>query len=77
MLKEKAKTINAISTMADVVLALISFNIALYFEYGKISILHQKDSVILQLLIIIFGLFFQMGLGQMYYIVPDRIQWFC
>ena len=63
MLKEKAKTINAISTMADVVLALISFNIALYFEYGKISILHQKDSVILQLLIIIFWTLLSNGFG--------------
>lgn len=63
MLKEKAKTINAVSTMADVVLALISFNIALYFEFGKVSVLHQKDSVILQLLIIIFWTLFSNGFG--------------
>lgn len=63
MLKEKAKAVNTISTLVDVLLAIISFNIALYLEFGRVSVLHHKDSVILQLLIVIFWTLLSKGLG--------------
>ncbi|MGQ1946393.1 sugar transferase [Geofilum sp. OHC36d9] len=53
MLKEKAKAIGTIMTMVDIALALISFNLALYFDFGQLTFLYSKDSVILQLLVII------------------------
>jgi exopolysaccharide biosynthesis polyprenyl glycosylphosphotransferase len=63
MLKEKARVINGLLTLVDVLIALISFNLALYFEFGRISVLHQKDSVILQLLILIFWALLSNGMG--------------
>jgi exopolysaccharide biosynthesis polyprenyl glycosylphosphotransferase len=63
MLKEKARAINTILTMVDVILAIISFNLALFIEFGRISVLHHKDSVILQLLIVIYWTLLSNGLG--------------
>lgn len=63
MLKEKTKAINALMTMVDILLAIISFNIALYLEFGRFSVLHHKDSVILQLLIVIFWALLSNGMG--------------
>ncbi len=54
MLKEKAKAINTLMTMVDIIIAIVAFNIALYIEFGRFSLLHHKDSIILQLLIVIF-----------------------
>lgn len=63
MLKEKTKAINALMTMVDILLAIISFNLALYLEFGRFSVLHHKDSVILQLLIVIFWTLLSNGMG--------------
>ena len=63
MLKEKARVINGLLTLVDVLIALVSFNLALYFEFGRVSVLHQKDSVILQLLILIFWALLSNGMG--------------
>jgi exopolysaccharide biosynthesis polyprenyl glycosylphosphotransferase len=53
MLKEKTTLVNAFITVGDVIIAIISFNIALYIEFDVFPVF-TKDSVILQLLIIIF-----------------------
>jgi exopolysaccharide biosynthesis polyprenyl glycosylphosphotransferase len=63
MLKEKARAINTVLTMVDVILAIFSFNLALFIEFGRISVLHHKDSVILQLLIVIYWTLLSNGLG--------------
>ena len=52
MLKEKASLINALIIVADIVIALISFNLALYLEFKQFPLLN-KDTIILQLLIVI------------------------
>jgi len=53
MLKEKTGLVNTFIAIGDVIIAIISFNIALYIEFNQFPVL-TKDSVILQLLIIIF-----------------------
>jgi len=53
MLKEKTALVNTFITVADVLIALISFNIALSIEFKQFPLI-TKDSIILQLLIIIF-----------------------
>jgi len=63
MLKEKARLINTILTMVDVILAVISFNIALFIEFGRLGLLQNKDNVILQLLIVIYWTLLSNGLG--------------
>ncbi|ASB49469.1 sugar transferase [Alkalitalea saponilacus] len=63
MLKEKAKAINTLMTMVDIILAIVCFNLALYLEFGRVSLLHHKDSIILQLLIIIFWTLLSNGMG--------------
>ena len=51
MIKEKTTLVNAFITVADIAVALISFNLALYIEFKEFPVL-IKDSIILQLLIV-------------------------
>lgn len=53
MQKEKANAIGALMAMLDVGIALISFNLAIYSDFGQFSFLYNKDSIILQLLVVI------------------------
>jgi exopolysaccharide biosynthesis polyprenyl glycosylphosphotransferase len=64
MLKQKAAAINSILTIVDVIIAIVSFNIVLYVEFGQLSLIHNKDSVILHLLIVIFWALLSNGLGM-------------
>lgn len=61
MQKEKANAISALMAMLDVGLALISFNLAIYSDFGQFSFLYNKDSIILQLLVIIIWTFMSTG----------------
>ena len=74
MLKERTSLVNAIITVVDVIIALLSFNIALYLEFEMLPVF-IKDSVILQLLIIIFwGILVNLfGLNTLYRSRPYSI----
>src|SRR5690554_3245267 len=61
MQKEKANAISALMAMLDVGLALISFNLAIYSDFGQFSFLYNKDSIILQLLVVIIWTFMSTG----------------
>ena len=63
MLKERANVINNFLIVADILIALISINLALYFWLGSISLVNDKDYMILILLIVIFWFLLAKGLG--------------
>lgn len=62
MLKEKTGVVNTIISIVDVFIAIISFNIALFVEFKQFPVI-TKDSIILQLLIIIFWGILVSGFG--------------
>ena len=62
MLKEKAGLINTFIVVTDVIIALISLNITLYIEFKQFPIFN-KDTLILQLLIIIIWSLLISGFG--------------
>ncbi len=64
MLKEKEKAINAVLTVADVIFALLTFNLVLFLEFNSFSFIHYKDSIILHLLIVIIWFLLGSGLGS-------------
>lgn len=53
MLKEKAKVVNRFLAIIDVVIALVSYNIAVFIEYGRLLPVQNKDSIILHFIIIV------------------------
>ncbi len=52
MLKEKAKVVNRFLAVVDVIIAIAAFNLALWIDTGHISLLKNKDTIILQFVII-------------------------
>lgn len=53
MQKEREIMTNVLLVMADVLLALVSFNLVLFLEFGDFNFIHHKDAIILHLLIVI------------------------
>ena len=77
MQREKANAISALMAMLDVGLALISFNLAIYSDFGQFSFLYNKDSIILQLLVIIIWTFMSTGFKTNILIDRVLIPWCC
>lgn len=63
MLKGKRSFINYCLTVADILIALVSINIAYYIEFGALSLILDGDYLALHLLIIIFWYLISKGLG--------------
>lgn len=63
MLKERANVINNLLIIADILIALISINLAYYLMLGSLSLINDKDYMILHLLIVIFWFLLAKGLG--------------
>lgn len=63
MQKERERLTSAVLVIADVVLALISFNIALFIDYESFYYIYSKDVIILHLLIVILWFFLVSAFG--------------
>ncbi|MDG5800516.1 sugar transferase [Marinilabiliaceae bacterium ANBcel2] len=63
MLKERARLINSIITIADVFIAIFVFNIVINILVEQPNIINHKDNIIIQLLIIIYWALLSDGLG--------------
>ncbi len=52
MLRERAKVINRLLAILDVFLAILAFNLALWVDTGHISLMQNKDTIILHFVLI-------------------------
>ncbi|MDN5290174.1 MAG: hypothetical protein PWQ06_413 [Anaerophaga sp.] len=68
MLREKAKVVNRFLAIVDVLIAIISYNLAVYIEQGYLEPLTNKDSIIIHFLLIFFWYTFARAfrLNQLY-----------
>ena len=68
MLKEREKAINNVLALFDVILAWVTFNASLFWKFGHLNFLQNKDVIILNIFIVLiwFVLSKSMGLGELY-----------
>lgn len=52
MLREKAKVVNRLLAIVDAIIAVVSYNLAVYIEHGYLLPLQNKDSIILHFIIV-------------------------